>query len=75
MMKGGYWIPAEIEDEVITYSFDPHSPIKLKGTPWLHCKYCGLLYLRNKITRWCIKMGCNNSYHKNYKNMLKKLAK
>ncbi len=37
--KGGYWVSAIIEDIEITYSFDPHTPIKLKGTPWLYCKY------------------------------------
>lgn len=72
-MKGGHWVPAEIEDVKIIYSFDPHTPIKLKGTPWLYCKYCGLLYLNNKITKWCIKVGCNHEYHKDYKRMLRRV--
>ena len=75
MSKDGYWIPAEIEDVEITYSFEPHKTRKLKGSPWLYCTYCGLLYLKNPLTKWCIKMGCNNSYHKQYKYMLKKLTK
>ena len=76
MSKQGYWIQAEIEDEEITYSFEAHKPRKLgKRIPWLYCAHCGLLYLKNPITRWCIKMGCNHTYHKQFKFMLKKFTK
>jgi len=61
--------------EKIPYKFESHSSIKLKNAPWRYCKYCGLLYLNNAITRWCINMGCNNEYHKDYKKMIKKLSK
>ena len=72
----GYWVPADIEDEVIKYTFDPHKPRKLTKTiPWLYCPKCGLLYLRNSITQWCIKMGCDHEYHPQYKKMLKKFTK
>lgn len=70
----GHWVPAEIEDKIIKYSLETHSPIKLKGTPWIYCKYCGLLYLNNQITKWCIKMGCNHEYHKQYKMMLRRMT-
>ena len=70
MPKSG-WVIAEIEDRELKYSFEAHTPIPLKGTPWLYCRYCGLVYLRNPITRWCIKMGCNANYHPNYNNILK----
>ena len=74
--KGGYWVQADIEDEEIKYSFEAHKPKMLaKGLPWLYCGYCGLMYLNNSVTKWCIKMGCNHSYHNQYKNMLKKLTK
>jgi len=69
-MKGGHWVPAVIEDVEITYSYERHTPIKLKGTPWLYCRFCGLLYLNNAITRWCVRMGCNCDYHKDFKRML-----
>ena len=71
---GGYWVPAQIEDQEITYSYEKHAPIPLKGTPWLYCRYCGLLYLSNQFTRWCIRMGCNNSYHPLYEKMLIKFT-
>jgi len=71
-MKGGYWVPAVIEDKEIKYSYERHESVQLKGTPWLYCKFCGLLYLNNAITKWCIRMGCSNSYHRDYKKMLYK---
>ena len=70
MAKKGHWVPAEIEDKEITYSYEPHSTVSLKGTPWPYCKYCGLVYLRNRITRWCIRMGCNADYHPQFQKML-----
>ena len=74
--KGGYWVQTDIKDEVVTYSFESHKPRKLcKGIPWLYCPRCGLMYLKNQITRWCIKMGCDYEYHPQYKQMLKKLTK
>ena len=71
---GGYWVPAQIEDTEIKYSYEKHSPIQLKGVPWLYCKYCGLVYLKNRLTGWCIRMGCNNSYHPQYNQMVKKFT-
>lgn len=70
--KGGYWVPADIEDKEIKYSYEPHSPKMIKGIPWPCCKYCGLVYLKNSISRWCIKMGCNSDYHPKFKHMLKR---
>lgn len=37
---------------------ESHSPKKMKNIPWLVCRYCGLLYLKNDITRKAIKEGC-----------------
>jgi len=75
MGKDGYWVPVDIKDEVIKYSFEPHRPKKLsKGLPWLYCPKCGLLFLKNSITKWCIRMGCDHEYHYQYKMMLKKLT-
>jgi hypothetical protein len=74
--QSGHWVPAIIEDEEITYSFEAHKPRKLsKSIPWLCCANCGLLYLNNPITKWCIKMGCNHSYHNQFKFILKKITK
>ena len=67
----GEWVIANIEDEEIKYSYESHSTQKIKGMPWLYCKHCGLVFLRNKLTNWCAKMGCNYSYHKNYESQIK----
>ena len=75
MSKGGYWVPANIEDQEETYSFEGHSPQQLKGTPWLYCRYCGLVYLNNFISRWCVKMGCNSRIHPQFERMLKRSCK
>ena len=57
------------------WDFEPHSATKIKQLPWLICKKCGLVYLNNRLTKWCIKMGCNNEDHKDYNKMLIKLSK
>jgi len=62
-------------DEKFKYVFEAHSPIKIKNIPWSFCKYCGLVFLNNQATKWCIKMGCHNSYHPQYKQTINKLTK
>jgi len=57
----------------MSYEFEAHSPIKTKAIPWMFCKYCGLLYLNNKITRWCVKVGCNHTEHPQYTTTVNKL--
>ena len=74
MSKGGYWVPAQIEDVEEKYSYEGHSPVILKGVNCYYCRYCGLVYLKNKFTRWCIKMGCNHSYHPQYKKIRDKFT-
>jgi len=48
------------------YEYDPHSWIKCSQVGRERCIKCGLLALHNKFTRWCIKMGCDNSNHPKY---------
>jgi hypothetical protein len=36
----------------------PHNPHKLGNIPWLVCRLCGLVYLRNAATKAAIKLGC-----------------
>lgn len=68
------WIPAEIEDIKETYKFEPHKPrILTKRMRILVCQYCGLVYLKNNITKWCIKKGCMHGIHRDYKRQLRKV--
>ena len=69
MAKGGYWVPAQIEDEEIKYTYERHAFVLLKPASCYYCKYCGLVRLKNKFTKWCIRMGCNNEYHPTYMRM------
>jgi hypothetical protein len=51
--------PWDINDK-IPYVFEEHKPVKLyKRIPWLVCKNCGLIYLRNDLTLKAIRLGCN----------------
>lgn len=70
MAKSGSWVTVQLEEKEIVYKYEQHAPIPLKGTPWLYCKYCGLLYLKNNFTRWAIRMGCMNRFHPTHNKML-----
>lgn len=48
------------------YRFEAHHFVVMKRMPWLRCKSCGLLTLRNELTAWTMKMGCNASDHPEY---------
>ena len=65
------WVPAEIEDVKETYKFEAHKPRQLtKRITVPVCQYCGLVYLKNKFTQWCIRMGCRHELHRDYKRQL-----
>lgn len=53
----------------------PHSFHLLKGHNWSYCINCGLLRLKNKITEWCVKNGCDYAEHPEYKKKLKQFTK
>lgn len=46
-----------------------------KGIPWLVCRKCGLIRLRNPLTDWCVKKGCNYNEDLNYKAVVKNLTR
>jgi len=43
-----------------------HSWVKVRWMPWLLCGKCGLVALKNDITRWCISHGCDYDEHPGY---------
>ena len=54
------------------YEMELHAPVKLyKGLPWPVCKRCGLVYLKNSFTRWCVAKGCLAEYHPGFKQAMK----
>lgn len=38
------------------------------------CVKCGLVYLKNALTQWCIEQGCNHMDHTNYQKKLIELV-
>ena len=50
------WITCDLSKEVKEkYSFQPHSPHKVKYFPWMVCGN----YMKTAITAWNIGKGCN----------------
>lgn len=48
------------------YKLHGHSWEKKKKLPWIVCRSCGLLSLRNPLTAWCERMGCLFRRHPDY---------
>ena len=63
-----------LEKEELKYTYEKHNSHKLPNLPWIYCKHCGLVFLNNAISKWCIRMGCNVEYHPDYNKMLNKLT-
>jgi len=53
------------------YEMVTHRWFKLAGIGKQYCVGCGLVGLNNPLTKWCIRMGCDHGYHKDY---VKKVA-
>lgn len=53
------------------YKLEPHHFTPSKKLAWLRCKHCGLLTLRNALTEWAVKMGCNVADHPEYASRCK----
>lgn len=48
------------------YKMHPHAFVARRRLPWPACKHCGLLRLRNQLTEWVERMGCNAEDHPGY---------
>lgn len=48
------------------YKLEPHAFTTSKKILYQRCKRCGLLTLRNALTEWAIRMGCNANDHPEY---------
>lgn len=49
-----------------SYKLEPHVFGHAKRLPWSFCKRCGLLNLRNDLSAWSVKVGCNAHDHPEY---------
>lgn len=62
------WATVQLVDEKQTYKFVAHQWIRRKNLPWLMCKTCGLLLLKNAFTKWCDSKDCLNEIHSEFSN-------
>jgi hypothetical protein len=52
----------------------PHRWKGIKGIPWPVCTGCGLVRLKNAITEWAVKHGCDHAEHPGYPSAVKSLC-
>ena len=69
----GKWVTYKGDpNETIRYTYEAHTFVKMyRSLPWLVCKHCGLLLLRNDFTQWCVSKGCLHEYHPGYKKAMR----
>lgn len=58
-----------------SYKYKGHTFKPMKDIGKQVCSCCGLMALRNEISQWCIKKGCNYSDNPHYKKTLKRMSK
>ena len=52
------------------FKYEKHRPKKyIKRFPYAICVYCGLVYLKNPLTQFCIKFGCRHEDHPKFKSV------
>lgn len=57
------------------FTMEPHSPVKTSLFSWPVCRKCSLIYLKNALTAWCVKHGCNYADHPSYRSKIRKLTR
>lgn len=57
------------------FKVTPHSWGKRKGLPWPVCRGCGLVHLRNPLTEWCVRNGCEHEEHPGYRSAVRSLGR
>ena len=53
----------------------PHKWKAAKYLPVPVCTGCGLLRLRNPLTEWCVRNGCDHADHPQYRQTVAKLTR
>jgi hypothetical protein len=57
------------------YKFEAHTFKTRRRMTWPVCQRCGLVLLRNELTDWAVKHGCNNTDHPDYRAAVARLSK
>ncbi len=53
---------------------EPHSFQPVKRLPYQVCTGCGLVRLRNPLTDWCVRYGCNHAEHPGFRAAVRALC-
>lgn len=54
---------------------DPgHKWGKIRSLPWPVCTRCGLVKLRNPLTDWCVRHGCDHADRPDYRDTVRRLT-
>jgi hypothetical protein len=70
------WIEAKWEAiKKEAFKYQPHHPGRYQFITRSVCLGCGLIYLQNPLTTWCIQRGCNYEDDPKYKSKVKELGK
>lgn len=57
------------------YTLEPHNFKTWKKIAWPICVKCGLIALKNPLTEWAMKQGCNHKDHPSYESQRMKQTK
>lgn len=57
--------------EYVPYKMEPHNfTMGVGRTPYRACWNCGLVAMKNELSQWAIRMGCNHKDHSSYQAKL-----
>lgn len=62
------------EFERVSYKQEPHTFKSQRFWSKGMCVKCGLLYLNNALTKWCISKGCLYSWHPQFRDTIRRLT-
>jgi len=70
MAKGNPWV---VSTDLVVYKMRPHS-WNASVVGFEYCSTCGLVNLKNPITRWCSDKGCDYHEAPGYRKKIKELT-
>lgn len=54
------------------YTFEPHHFVHVRFMSYPLCTKCGLVFLKNALTAWSVKKGCDARLHPDFKAQVRK---
>ena len=56
------------------FKVEPHTFRSVRRMSWEVCTGCGLVRLKNQLTEWCVRNGCNYADHPGYRGAVATLG-